>query len=174
MENAITVRSVENRIFIVRGHKVILDSDLAVLYRVETRTLIQSIKRNKRRFPLDFMFQLTFSEFENLKSQFVISSWGGRRSLPYVFTEQGIAMLSSVLNSVRAIQVNIQIMRAFIRLKTIIAGNEDLRRKIASMERKYDKRFAVVFHAIQKILDGPEKPVHVNGFNLSVRKLKIG
>ncbi len=157
--------SIEKKIFIVRSQRVMLDSDLAELYCVPTFRMNEQVKRNIRRFPSDFMFQLNQSETEILTSQIAMSSWGGRRSLPLVFTEQGVAMLSSVLNSERAIQVNIQIMRAFIHLKTFISGNETLRKKITQLERKYDGRFAVVFDAIQKLLDGPKRKFRVKGFD---------
>jgi len=150
-----------------------LDSDLAELYGVGTRVLIQAIKRNKERFPEDFMFQLTQGELSalksffatsDLKSQIVISSWGGRRTLPYAFTEQGVAMLSSVLRSERAIQVNIQIMRTFTKLRQILIAHSDLKRKIEQMEQKYDKQFKVVFEVINRMLELPEKHKRRIGF----------
>ena len=146
-------QTIKNKILFLRGAKVLLDRDLANLYGVETRTLIQAVKRNINRFPTDFMFHLTGQEVRNLKSQFVISSWGGTRKLPYVFTEQGVAMLSSVLNSERAIQVNIQIMRTFTKLRQLMATHEDLKRKIENMEKKYDYQFKVVFDAIKQLLE---------------------
>ena len=153
-----------NKIHIIRGQKVMLDRDLADLYGVETRVLNQSVSRNIIRFPADFMFQLDDTEFKNLISQFVISNRGGTRKLPYAFTEQGVAMLSSVLNSERAIQVNIQIMRAFTMLRQMISSHEDLRKKIEAMERKYDGQFRVVFEAIKELLDIKEKPGKKIGF----------
>ena len=152
------------KIFLIRGKKVMLDKDLAYLYGVETRILMQSVKRNIKRFPEDFMFQLNNDEFENLKSHFVTSSWGGTRKLAFAFTEQGVAMLSSVLNSERAINVNIQIMRTFTKLREMIMSHEDLKRKIELMEKKYDKQFAVVFEAIKLILDRDSKPKGRIGF----------
>ncbi|MFQ6081941.1 MAG: ORF6N domain-containing protein [Candidatus Aminicenantia bacterium] len=126
---------VEKKIYLIRSHKVMLDSDLAELYGVETRVLLQSVKRNISRFPSDFMFQLTVDEFNNLRSQIVTSkSRGGRRYRPYVFTEQGVAMLSSVLRSERAIQVNIQIMRTFVKLRKILASHKELARKLEELE----------------------------------------
>jgi len=148
---------IESRIFMIRGHKVILDVDLSILYDVPTKALIQAIKRNYDRFPVDFMFRLTAGEFDNLRSQSVTSSWGGRRYLPYAFTEQGIAMLSSVLRSQRAIRVNIQIMRTFYQLRQIISTHEDLKRRIESMEGKYDQQFKVVFDAIKAMIEPPIK-----------------
>jgi hypothetical protein len=133
-----------------------LSTHLADLYEVEPRALVQAVKRNRDRFPEDFMFQLTGPEFENLKSQLVISSWGGlRRAAPYAFTEQGVAMLSSVLKSKRAVQVNIAIMRAFVRLRQILATHKDLAEKLAAMERKYDKQFKVVFEILQQLMEPP-------------------
>jgi phage regulator Rha-like protein len=167
MKNKVITRiPVENKILIIRGHKVMMDSDLAELYGIEPFNLNKAVRRNLDRFPPDFMFQLSVKEFASLRFQIGISNiQGGRRYLPFVFTEQGIAMLSSILRSKRAIQVNIQIMRAFIKLKQWISRNEDLRKKISDLEKKYDKSFAIVFSAIQKLLDGPEKPIHIKGFN---------
>jgi hypothetical protein len=128
-----------------------LDADLAVLYGVSTKRLNEQVRRNRSRFPDDFMFQLTAEEVRSLRSQFATSKQGrgGRRYAPLVFTEQGIAMLSTVLNSERAIQVNIEIMRAFVRLRRMLASNEDLSRKLAALEKKYDSQFRVVFEAIR-------------------------
>jgi len=163
--------AVERRIHIVRGHKVILDSDLANLYNVETRVLIQAVKRNKERFPEDFMIQMTWEETSALRSQSVIlnsatlrsqsvASKRGRHTKyqPYVFTEQGIAMLSSVLNSKRAIQVNIAIMRTFVKLRELLATHKDLAEKIEALEKKYDKNFRVVFKVIYKLMEKDELP----------------
>ena len=142
---------------------MLLDADLAALYEVETRALIQAVKRNPDRFPADFMFQLTDPEWRGLKSQSVISSsWGGRRTVPYAFTELGVAMLSSVLNSERAIQVNISIMRAFTQLRGMLAAHTDLARKMDALERKYDGQFRVVFEAIRDLMTPPipaKKPI---------------
>ncbi len=134
-----------------------MDSDLAVLYGVESRALIQAVSRNKDRFPPDFMFQLNKQEVVRLRSQFVISNGrGGRRYAPYAFTEQGVAMLSSVLRSKRAVLANVEIMRAFVRLRAILAGNAELARKLASLERKYDSQFKVVFDAIRELMTPPK------------------
>jgi hypothetical protein len=150
---------IEQSILLIRGHKVMLDVDLAGLYDVETRVLNQAVKRNIDRFPSDFAFQLTPSEFEALRSQFVTSKGrGGRRYLPYAFTENGVAMLSSVLNSDRAIQVNIAIMRVFGRLRQLLASHADLLRRLDEMERKYDDQFRVVFDAIRQLMTPPEEP----------------
>jgi len=144
---------IEQRIFLLRGHRVMLSTDLAHLYEVEPRALVQAVKRNIARFPEDFMFQLNEEEFQALKSQIVISSWGGiRRANPYAFTEQGVAMLSSVLRSQRAIQVNIEIMRAFVRLRRILASHAQLARKLDALEKKYDTQFKVVFDAIRELM----------------------
>ena len=134
----VAVERIERVILVLRGHRVLLDGDLAALYQVQTRVLVQAVKRNRERFPKDFMFQLTNQELAILKSQFVTSSWGGRRTAPYAFTEQGVAMLSSVLNSPRAIAVNIEIMRTFVRLRQMLASNADLAKKLEELERKYD------------------------------------
>lgn len=142
--------------FLIRGQKVMLSQHLAELYEVEPRALNQAVKRNIQRFPEDFMFQLNPEEFANLKSQFVTSSWGGIRTAPYAFTEQGVAMLSSVLHSERAIQVNIEIMRAFVRLRQMLASNAELARKLSALEKKYDVRFKAVFEAIHELMTPPD------------------
>jgi len=149
----VAVKSVERSIYTIRGHRVMLDSDLAVLYRVQTRALVQAVRRNPRRFPADFMFRLTPGEFQNVRSQSVISRLaGGRRYAPYAFTEQGVAMLSSVLRSGAAIQANIAIMRAFVRLREFLLTHEELAQRLATLERKYDGHFQVVFEAIREIM----------------------
>ena len=156
----IPAERIERSIFLIRGQKVMLSIDLADLYGVEPRVLVQAVKRNIDRFPEDFMFQLSKEEFSNLKSQIVISSWGGlRRATPYAFTEQGVAMLSSVLRSKRAIQVNIEIMRAFIRLRRMLASHAELARKFEALEKKYDAQFKVVFDAIRQLMT-PPAPKH--------------
>ena len=138
---------------------------MAQLYEVAPKALIQAVKRNIRRFPVDFMFQLTKEEYEILKSQFVTSSWGGaRRATPYAFTEQGVAMLSSVLHSERAVQVNIAIMRAFVKLREMLASHRDLARRLNEMEKKYDSQFKVVFDAIRGLMKPPERPPRKIGF----------
>jgi len=150
---------IEGKIFLIRGHKVMLSIDLAALYNVEPKVLTQAVKRNVERFPSDFMFQLTYREFTNLKSQIVTSSWGGiRRAMPYAFTEQGVAMLSSVLKSERAVQVNIAIMRAFVKLREMIASHKDLAKRLDALEKKYDAQFKVVFDAIRELMTPPDKP----------------
>jgi hypothetical protein len=148
----LTLVAVERKVLLVRGQRVLLDADLAAMYGVETRALVQAVGRNRRRFPPDFMFRLDEEEAGRLRSQSVISNTrGGRRYAPYVFTEQGVAMLSSVLRSTRAADVNVQIMRAFVRLRELIATHADLLRKIEAIERKYDGRFVAVFEAIRQL-----------------------
>lgn len=163
----VPIEKIENRIFQIRGKKVMLDKDLAILYRVETRVLIQSVKRNIKRFPGDFMLQLTKEEVSVWRSQIVISkNWGRRRYLPYAFTQEGVSMLSSILNSERAIMVNIQIMRAFVCMRRIALTYTGLKRKIDYMEKKYDSQFSMVFDAIRKLLEPPpEKPKPKIGFH---------
>lgn len=152
-----SVERIERTILHIRDHKVILDKDLAAMYGVSTRDLNKAVTRNLDRFPGDFMLQLTRSEFTNLKFQFGTSSWGGTRKLPGAFTEQGVAMLSSVLRSKRAVQVNIMIMRAFVRLREMIASHKGLAQRLAELEKKYDTQFKVVFDAIRQLME-PEKP----------------
>src|SRR5437879_10747075 len=156
MNGLILSERIEKRILFLRGQKVMLSTDLAELYEVEPRVLIQAVKRNIERFLEDFMFQLNLQEVRNLKSQFVISSWGGQRFLPYAFTDQGVAMLSSVLKSKRAVQVNIEIMRAFVRLRALLASNAELARKLAALEKKYDAQFKAVFDAIRELMTAPD------------------
>lgn len=152
-----SLQSIEEAILLLRGHKVLLDVHLAALYGVPTKVLMQAVKRNRERFPEDFMFQITAAEKSNLKSQFVTSSWGGSRKPTYAFTEQGVAMLSSVLRSPRAVAVNIEIMRAFVRLRRLMSENSDLARKLREMEKKYDGQFQVVFEAIRQLMEPPEE-----------------
>ena len=162
----VPMERIERAIILVRGEKVMLSDELAKLYQVEPRVLIQAVKRNLQRFPVDFMFQLTAEEWENLKSQFVISSWGGIRTPPYAFTEQRVAMLSSVLNSERAVAVNIGIMRAFVKLRQMLSSNAELARKLESLEKKYDAQFKVVFDAIRQLMSPPAKPKREIGFHV--------
>ena len=154
-------------VFFIRGEKVMLDSDLARLYGVEARAVNQAVARNRKRFPADFMFQLTPEEYEPLRSQIVTSKKGrgGRRFRPYAFTEQGVAMLSSVLRSSRAVEVNIAIMRTFVQLRRLMDTNRDLARKIEALEKKYDEQFAVVFDAIKELIAPPESPKKQIGFH---------
>jgi hypothetical protein len=154
----IPTERIERAIVAFRGGRVMLDADLAALYGVPVKSLNQAVKRNLDRFPADFMFQLTPAEFRRLRSQSVTSKTGrgGRRTAPYVFTEQGIAMLSSVLRSDRAVRVNIEIMRTFVRLRQMLQANANLARKLASLERRYDDQFKIVFDAIRRLVAPPE------------------
>jgi hypothetical protein len=163
----VPVERIARAILILRGHRVMLDADLAALYQVETRALIQAVKRNIERFPADFMFQLDADETERLRSQTVILKAGRgqhRKYLPYAFTEQGVAMLSSVLRSPSAVQVNIEIMRAFVRLRQILQANAQMAKKLAALEKKYDAQFRVVFDAIRELMAKPVKPKRRIGF----------
>ena len=149
----------------IRAQNVLLDADLAPLYGVEVRTLNQAVSRNRQRFPPDFMFELDAGEAEGLRSQSVISNRrGGRRYRPYAFTEQGVAMLSSVLRSPRAIRVNIEIIRAFVRLRRMLDSNTELVGRLAALERKYDGRFTMVFDAIRELMTQPVRPRRAIGF----------
>ncbi len=180
---AITLRpeNVAQLVFFIRGEKVMLDADLAMLYGVEARSLNQAVSRNRKRFPADFMFQLSEKEYEGIRSQFVTASGGkklnssqtvmssrkhrGRSYRPYAFTEQGVAMLSSVLRSSRAVEVNIAIMRTFVQLRRLMDGNADLARKIEDLEKKYDEQFAVVFEAIKQLIAPPAPTKKQIGFH---------
>jgi len=159
---------ISRKIYFFRGTRVMLDSDLAQLYRVTTKNLNKAVNRNADRFPSDFMFQLKPSETENLRFQSGTSSFvthGGRRYRPYVFTEHGVAMLSSVLRSDRAVQVNIAIMRAFLQIRAMLATHEDLRRKIMEMEKRYDSKFHAVFATLRQMLETPIPPRKQIGFH---------
>ncbi len=155
---------IERAILVLRGHKVMLDKDLAALYEVTTKALLQAVKRNPERFPSDFMFQLNKQEVAILRSQFVTSSWGGRRYAPFAFTEQGVAMLSSVLNGPRAIAVNIEIMRTFVRLRLMFASNKELARRLDELEANTDARFREVFEAMRQLMAPPQPVKRPIGF----------
>ena len=179
MKALVPIEVIEKKILFLRGQRVILDKDLAELYGVLTRDLNKAVRRNLDRFPEDFMIQLSAKEFENLKFHFGTSNWGGTRKLPYAFTEHGILMLSSVLRSQRAVQVNIVIMRTFIRLRKLLASNEELARKLNELEKKYDEQFKVVFEAIRRLMlpvdessRRPEKPRRQIGFKVEEPKVK--
>jgi len=164
---SVPTEHIERHSYLIRGHKVMLDNDLAKLYEVETFNLNKAVKRNMGRFPEDFMFRLTEDEARALRFQIGISKAtgrGGRRHLPYAFTEQGVAMLSSVLRSPRAIQVNIAIMRAFVRLRQMLAANKKLAGRLDELEKKYDVQFRVVFDAIRELMEPPAKPRKQIGF----------
>ena len=154
----VPVERIERSILLIRGHKIILDKDLAKMYGVSTSNLNKAVTRNLDRFPADFMFSLTPEEFKNLKFHSGTSSWGGTRKLPRAFTEQGVAMLSSVLRSPRAVQVNIEIMRAFVRLRQMLATHAGLARRLDKLEQKYDTQFRVVFDAIRELMAPPPEP----------------
>jgi len=164
----VPVELIEKKIYLIRSHRVMLDSDLAELYGVETKVLVRAVKRNIDRFPADFMFQLTKEEFDDLRFHFgTSSSWGGRRYLPYAFTEQGVAMLSSVLRSKRAIQVNIAIMRVFVRLRYILSTHKELAYKLSELERKIEKQdeeIKAIFNTIRQLMSPPDKPRRKIGF----------
>jgi hypothetical protein len=171
----VPVEMIERRIYLIRGHKVMLDQHLAELYEVEPRALVQAVRRNIDRFPGDFMFQLNEGEAETMRSQFVIASKRNVRYRPYAFTEHGILMLSSVLRSDRAVQVNIAIMRAFVRLREALQSNEELRAKLAAIERKlvvHDAQFKIVFDEIRKMIAAPEKPRRQIGFRTNAPNKK--
>jgi hypothetical protein len=174
--NILPRERIERSILLIRGHKVLLDADLAELYGVETRALLQAVSRNQKRFPKDFMFQMSKEEYELLRSQIVISKKGrgGRRYLPYVFTEQGVAMLSSDLRSERAVQVNIEIMRAFVRLRELVATHKDLARKLEALEKRYDAQFKVVFDAIRELMAPPTPKKRKIGFLVKERAARYG
>lgn len=161
---AIVPERIHQAILLLRGLKVILDFDLAGLYGVETKVLNKAVRRNLARFPDDFMFELSEEEFAGLRFQFGTSRWGGRRYRPYAFTEQGVAMLSSVLRSERAVSVNIEIMRAFVRLRAMLSSHDDLARKLAALERKYDAQFKAVFDAIRELMTPPQPERRPIGF----------
>ena len=173
MKELISQECIERRIFVIRGQKVMLDRDLSELYGILTKNLNKSVSRNIERFPEDFMFQLTKDEFKNLKFHFGTSSWGGTRKMPRVFTEHGILMLSSVINSKRAVQVNIAIMRAFVRLKQVLATHKELAEKLEKLEKRMDKqdKYVIAIFEIIKLLmppppEPPAKPKGTIGFSV--------
>jgi hypothetical protein len=166
----VSVELIERRIYFIRNQKVMIDQHLAELYEVEPRSLIQAVRRNLDRFPEDFMFQLNDDEAQAMRSQFVIASKRNIRFRPYVFTQEGIAMLSSVLRSPRAVQANIAIMRAFVQLREMLQSNEELNRKMTALEKKYDAQFKVVFDAIRQLMTPPEQPRKQIGFRTEEKK----
>ncbi len=170
----IPIERIQQCIYLVRKHKVMLDRDLAQLYGVETKVLNRAVSRNIDRFPEDFMFQLDRDEFENLRCHFGTSSWGGRRYRPRAFTEQGVAMLSSVLRSRRAIEVNIAIMRTFVKLRKILTTNSALRRKIEAMERQYDEQFKLVFKVLSEMVMPTPKSKSQIGYHTEAKGHKKG
>ncbi len=175
MNEIIPIERVENKILFMREQKVMLSIDLASLYQVQHKVFMQAVRRNMGRFPDDFMFQLNRQEWLNLKSQFVTSRWGGLRKLPYAFTEQGVAMLSSVLHSKQAVQVNIVIIRAFVKLRQILSTHKDLAHKLEELEQKFethDKQIISIFEAIRQLMLPPEKPKRQMGFVVKEPKNK--
>lgn len=160
----VPVGRIEEVVIVLRGDRVILDRDIASLYGVPTKVLLQATKRNIERFPEDFMFQLTEEEIRKLRRQNGASGRGGRRYRPYAFTEQGVAMLSGVLRSERAVQVNVEVMRTFVRLRRLAASREDLARKVEALEERYDDQFRVVFDALRQLMAAPEVPERQIGF----------
>lgn len=168
-KDIIPIEVIDKRIYLIRREKVMLDFHLAELYGVGTKVLLQAVKRNLDRFPSDFMFQVTEQKFSILRSQIVTSRWGGRRYLPYAFTEQGVAMLSSVLRSKQAVQVNIQIMRAFVRLGKFLLAHKELAAKLRELETKYeehDEQIKAIFEAIRRFLEPNGKPRRQIGFRV--------
>ena len=165
MNNVVPIENLINKIIFLHGHKVMLDSDLAKLYGVETKMLKRAVRRNIDRFPVDFMFEISDDEYISLRSQFGTLKRGQHsKYLPYAFTEQGIAMLSSVLHSERAIKVNIAIMRAFVKLRELLLTNKELNRKLQKMEAKYDKQFRIVFEVLKELMEKPKQPRKEIGF----------
>jgi hypothetical protein len=170
---ALVPEVIERRILLIRGQRVMLDSHLAELYGIETKVLKRAVRRSRDRFPPDFMIELTQEEYKILRSQFGTLRWGAHtKYLPYVFTEQGVAMLSSVLNSKQAIQVNIEIMRAFVRLREILTTHKDLARKLEELEKKYDDQFRVVFDAIRQLM-APSRPSSKRRIGFGVEEPKV-
>lgn len=170
MSDIIPVEKIVQKIYIFRDVRVMLDRDIAELYGVETKRINEQVKRNINRFPPDFMFQLDDVEIENLKSQNATSSWGGIRKPPFAFTEHGILMLSNVLNSERAVNTSIQIIRAFAQLRQMLSTYGDLKKKIEDMEKKYDRRFRIVFDAIRELVKEDNKPERKIGFDRKKEK----
>jgi len=175
MTGLVPAERIENRIILLRGCKVILDNDLADLYEVEVKQLKRQVRRNIDRFPADFMFELSRQEYDSLRRHFGTLKRGEHsKYLPYAFTEQGVAMLSSVLRSKRAAQVNIEIMRTFVRLRVMIASHKDLERKLEALEKRYDSQFKVVFDAIRQLMTPPEPKKRKIGFIVKERAAKYG
>jgi hypothetical protein len=164
MNELIQLSDITSRIYTIRGVKIMLDRDLAELYEVPTKALKQSVKRHIKRFPSDFMFELSYQEFKDLRSQIVTSSWGGTRYKPMAFTEQGVAMLSGVLNSGRAIEVNIQIMRAFVQLRRLVIDHAELKREIDELRDLTEERFRIVFEVLDQLVSDEKKPRRKIGY----------
>ncbi|MBW2643579.1 MAG: ORF6N domain-containing protein [Deltaproteobacteria bacterium] len=174
MSNVITMETIASKIYIIRGLKIMLDRDLAELYGVETKQLKRAVRRNIDRFPSDFMFDLTRDEFTNLRSHLGTSSWGGERYVPMAFTEQGVAMLSSVLNSKRAIQANIQIIRTFTKLRHALLDNENLRKELEELKQITDERFQIVFETLDQLINIENKPKKEIGYTAREKQKAYG
>lgn len=173
MEAIVPIEMIENKIYLIRGQKVMLDRDLAELYGTEVKQLKRQVRRNLDRFPTDFMFELSKEEYESLRCHFGTLKRGSHsKYLPYAFTEQGVAMLSSILNSKRAVQVNIAIMRAFVKLREMISSNKDLARRLDEFEKKYDAQFKVVFDALRQLMTPPEPGKKKIGFLVRERRAR--
>ena len=171
----VPIELIQSKIMVIRGEKVMIDQDLAELYGVETRVLKQAVRRKIERFPDDFMFELTRVEYNDLRSQFGTLKRGAHsKYLPMAFTEQGVAMLSSVLNSRRAVEVNILVMRAFVKLRKMVTSHKDLLRKVEEMEKRYDEQFSIVFEAIRQLMTPPEKPKRKIGFEVKEKRTVYG
>ena len=174
MSNVITMETIASKIYIIRGLKIMLDRDFAELYGVETKQLKRAVRRNIDRFPSDFMFDLTRDEFTNLRSHLGTSSWGGERYVPMAFTEQGVAMLSSVLNSKRAIQANIQIIRTFTKLRHALLDNENLRKELEELKQITDERFQIVFETLDQLINIENKPKKKIGYTAREKQKAYG
>jgi hypothetical protein len=173
MNEIIPIEEIQQRIFIIRGHRVMIDADLAVLFSVTTKRLNEQVRRNLNRFPPDFMFQLNEDEFENLRSHFATSRWGGRRYLPYVFTEYGAIMLANVLNSPVAVHAGIQVVRAFVKLRELLSTNKELTIKLKQLEgkiEKHDEEIHLIFKAIRQLMAPQEQKKRKIGFNREIEK----
>jgi len=170
MTKLIPIELIASKIYLIRGIKVMLDRDLAELYGVETKVLKQAVRRKVDRFPTDFMFELTRNEFNNLRSQIVTSSWGGTRYLPMAFSEHGVLMLSSVLSSERAVQVNIQIMRTFTKLREALLDNKDLRKELEELKQLTEDRFRIVFETLDQLLTIESKPKKKIGYTVKEKQ----
>ena len=174
MNEIIPIENITGLIYLIRGKKVMLDQNLAVLYGVETKRLKEQVRRNIEGFPEDFMFELSKEEYENLRSQFATSSWGGTRYAPMVFTEHGVLMISSVLKSDRAVQINIQIMRAFTKLRHLILDNVELRREIENLRANADGKFRIIFETLDQLLIAEDKPKKNIGFTVKEKMASYG
>ena len=174
MDEIVPIENITSLIYQTRGYKVMLDKDLAELYGVETKRLKEQVRRNIERFPEDFMFELSKDEHENLRSQFATSSWGGTRYAPMAFTEHGVLMLSSVLKSDKAIQVNIQIMRAFTRLRQLVLDSSELRKEIEELRNEAENKFQIIFQTLDQLISVEKTPKKKIGFTAKEKKSSYG